>query len=49
MQVEGARLEVKTSVWYANTWLGIKGYESTLKLAIAVQKRRGYSWRSCDQ
>lgn len=42
MQLEGARLEVKTSVCYANTCLGIKGHHSTLKLAIAVQKKRGY-------
>lgn len=48
MQVEGAMLEVNTSVWYANIWLGIKGCHSTLKLAIAVQQR-GYWWRSCDQ
>lgn len=48
MQVEGAILEVNTSVWYANTWLGIKRYQSTLKLAMAVQQR-GYWWRSCHQ
>lgn len=51
-KVERARLEVKVSVWYADTWVGIKGYQSTRKLARAVQKNQGLVVsvrRSCDQ